>query len=130
LGLTALDTCVLARYIVRDDARQGEIAEQRVAGGGYIALTVLLELVWLLRSRYRYTRALVADTLDDLLCLPGLVFADEAGVAWAATQIRAGADPADVFHLIASRSQDSFSTFDDMARAVGKDAPVAINLLR
>ena len=130
MGLTALDTCVLARYIVRDDPKQSPIAEKRVAEGGYVPITVLLELAWLLRSQYRYSRTLVADTLEAMLELPALVIQDAEGVAWAATRIRAGADPGDVLHLIMCRGQDSFSTFDDMTRQIGPNPPVPIFLIK
>lgn len=130
MGLTALDTCVLARYIVHDDPKQSPLAQKRVADGGYVPITVLLELAWLLRSQYRYSRELIADTLDALIELPALVIPDADGVAWAAARIRAGADPGDVLHLIMCRGQDSFSTFDDMARQVGSDSPIPVLLIR
>ena len=43
-------------------------------------LTVLLKLVWLLRSRYGYSRALVASALDDLMELPRLCVADPSAL--------------------------------------------------
>ena len=128
--MIALDTCVLARYVTEDDKLQTPVAQRRVQAGGFLPLTVLLELVWLLRSHYRYTRAMVADTLEDLLELPLISVSDPSGLLWAANRIRAGADPADIFHLLMSRGYDAFATFDDMARKVGPDSPVPIELLK
>jgi predicted nucleic-acid-binding protein len=125
----AIDTCVLARAIVGDDPVQTALADRRLADGAFVPLTVVLELVWLLRSRYAYSRAQVADTLADLCEHPGLVISEEGRMPWLITRLRAGADMPDLVHLIASFGCESFVTFDDMVREVGPDTPVPVELL-
>jgi predicted nucleic-acid-binding protein len=125
----AFDTCVLARAIVNDDPDQSSIAIRQLEIGGFVSLTVILELAWVLKSNFRYSRALLADTLDDLCRHPGLVLASEARIKWAAERLRAGADIGDLIHLIASEGLEAFVTFDDMVKKVGADCPIQIELL-
>jgi predicted nucleic-acid-binding protein len=51
--MRAVDTNVLVRLAVRDDARQVAAAEAFVAGGAWVSQLVLLEFVWVLESVYR-----------------------------------------------------------------------------
>ena len=46
--MIALDTNVLARWILRDDAEQAEIAESVLSGPCWVGATVFLELGWVL----------------------------------------------------------------------------------
>ena len=127
--MKALDTCILARYFVGDDPVQTPLAEQQVEQGGFVPITVALELAWLLRSRYGYSRALVADTLSELGNLPNIMMASELSLPWIVDRMRAGADVADLIHIVASVGCQSFVTFDDMAQKVGNKSPVAVELL-
>ena len=70
--MIGLDTNVLVRYIMQDDAKQSAKATAIVesldeAGGGYITLVSIVELVWVLGSSYELTRAQVAMALDGIL---------------------------------------------------------------
>lgn len=127
--MRAFDTCVLARAIVGDDPYQSPIAVQQLEIGGFVSLTVILELAWVLRSNFGYSRALLADTLDDLCQHPGLVIASEPRIRWAAARLRNGADIGDLIHLVAAEGLEAFVTFDDMAKKVGTDCPTPIEML-
>lgn len=127
--MRAFDTCVLARAIVGDDPHQSPIAVRQLEAGGFVSLTVILELAWVLRSKYGYSRALVADTLDDLCQHPGLAIASDARIGWAARRLRAGADIGDLIHLVASEGLEAFVTFDDMTKKVGAGGPIPIEVL-
>ena len=127
--MKAIDTCVLARAIVGDDSIQTPLAVRRLADGAFVPLTVVLELVWLLRSRFQYSRPQVADALSDLCEHPGLVIAEEGRMPWLIERLRAGADMPDLVHLIASFGCEAFVTFDDMTREVEPNAPVPVELL-
>jgi len=125
----AVDTNILARYIVRDDARQSAIAEAILAEGVYLPVTVLLETAWLLGSRYGMERADVAATLADLLQLPGIVCEDTEWIAWAIARFAEGADFADMIHLVAARSAAAFVTFDrPIVKAAGSRPPLPIEI--
>ena len=51
--MIALDTNVLARYLLNDDAAQAEAAEALLSSGErfFVPLTVWLDLVWVLELR-------------------------------------------------------------------------------
>ena len=103
---------------------------QQLELGGFVSLTVLLELAWVLKSNFGYSRAVLADTLDDLCRHPGLVIASEAKLGWVSRRLRAGADIGDLIHLVASEGLEAFVTFDDMRKKVGTDCPTPIELLQ
>ena len=128
--MKAIDTCVLARYIVADDPIQRPLANRQMAEGGFIAITVVLELGWLLRSKFGYTRDMLADTLHDIISLPNIVVAEESAMRWVIERIRAGADVGDMIHLVASYGCESFVTFDKMVAQAGDKSPLPIELLR
>lgn len=83
--LIGLDTNVLARYILQDDAQQSEQASQFLESltadhKGFVSIIVLIELVWLLRRVYKQTRLQVAEILDELLAVDTLVFEQYAHI--------------------------------------------------
>ena len=71
--MIGLDTNVLVRYIMQDDAKQSpkatEIIEalDGVENSGYVTLVSIVELVWVLGTSYELTRAQVAQVLDSLI---------------------------------------------------------------
>ena len=87
--MLGLDTNVLVRYLVQDDRRQYEKARrliQREAGNGepvLISLLVLLEVEWVLRSRYGLSKADILAAFSALLDAADLAFEDETSVEYA-----------------------------------------------
>jgi predicted nucleic-acid-binding protein/bifunctional DNA-binding transcriptional regulator/antitoxin component of YhaV-PrlF toxin-antitoxin module len=79
--MIALDTNVLVRFLVEDDAAQASRAaaliEQAIADGTalFISDVVLCETVWVLTARYGFSRVEVAAVLRRLLDADHLVFA-------------------------------------------------------
>jgi len=71
--MTGIDTNVLVRYLVQDDAEQARKATHFISNEcasdnpGLINRIVLCELVWVLESSYGYPRAQVAFTLEKIL---------------------------------------------------------------
>jgi predicted nucleic-acid-binding protein len=70
--MIGLDTNVLVRYIMQDDAKQATLANKLIEGlteasPGYISLVGIVELVWVLESAYDLTRQQVTATLRNLL---------------------------------------------------------------
>lgn len=88
----AVDTNVLVRYLVVDDARQSAQAaaliERVVAAGDtlYVSDVVVCELVWVLSAAYKFKRAEIARTLKDVFRARHLTFnaADQLMIALAA----------------------------------------------
>ena len=118
----AIDTNVLVRLLVRDDAAQYAAAQRLVDEAAaaeepvLIVLGVLLETEWVLRSRYKLDKASIAGAFSALLESADVEFehrptVEEALYVWAQ---HAAADFADCLltaraaHLGCSR----FLTFD------------------
>jgi predicted nucleic-acid-binding protein len=82
----AVDTNVLLRFLVQDDARQGAIAtlflENELTTGkpGFVTIVAILELDWVLRSEYGFSNGVVAGTIRSLMATPNLVVEHSAAV--------------------------------------------------
>lgn len=80
--MNAVDTNVLLRYIVNDDADQSVKAAsffgaRSADDPAFISLIVLVELTWVLRRLYRYSRPQVHAVLLQMVETEGLVFEEE-----------------------------------------------------
>ncbi len=87
--MTALDTSVIVRYLVGDDAAQAAAARALMDrttpdDPGFICREVAIEVAWVLERSYRLTRARVAAALMDLTASDSLVVEDSDDVAAAA----------------------------------------------
>jgi predicted nucleic-acid-binding protein len=70
--MIGLDTNVIVRYLTLDDARQTALAvgifdSLSADSHGFVSLTVIIELVWVLESSYDFRKDRIIDTLDALL---------------------------------------------------------------
>lgn len=82
----ALDTNVLVRFLVNDDLTQAEQVhqffqkleknEQQVM----VPVPVVLELCWVLKSRYFLSKTEIIAAVDDLMLLPILKFEHENAI--------------------------------------------------
>ena len=93
--MIALDTNVLVRYLVADDAAQTEAARGLIAGltaerPGFICREVTVELVWVLERTYRFSRERIAEVLDELIASVELEIETVDDVARAAFHYRRG----------------------------------------
>jgi predicted nucleic-acid-binding protein len=109
--MIGIDTNVLVRYLVQDDASQAAIANRLVEHTlgpekpGFISGIVLCELVWVLESAYGYDRAQVADALHRLFEVDRLRL-EAPALAWRALDAyRVGVDFSDA--LIALVNEQS-----------------------
>ena len=110
--MNAVDTNVLARFLLEDDADQTVRAKTIVNDGAWIASTVALELEWLLRGYYRFSPDRIAAVFDVLLRLRTVRFEHPERIAAALRGLAAGMDFADAFHLASAEGQGGFATFD------------------
>ena len=126
--MPALDTNVLVRYIVQDDAAQFAAAKRLIArcvnegATLFIPATVVLELEWVLRSNFGFGKGDVLRTLSSLLCAAELSFESERALEIATHLFREGtADFADCLHiaLAAQAGEQPLWTFDKGAAKVG-----------
>ena len=120
----SLDTNVLVRLIVRDDDAQADVAAKlldrhaRRSENLWIPITVVLELEWVLRSRYKFAKAEVIKAVALLLMTIELVFESEGAVEQAlASYEEGGADFGDYLHLALAQYGHAlpFWTFDAKA---------------
>ena len=131
IQVNAIDTNVLVRYLVRDDEIQATIADRVIQNSCYLSLTVLLESVWLLSSRFALSREVISEALHELVSLPSISTVDDELVEWAITRFRSGADFADMVHLLDGRSADAFATFDQgVTKGAGNNSPLPIETLK
>ncbi|MBD8689485.1 type II toxin-antitoxin system VapC family toxin [Rhizobium skierniewicense] len=92
----SVDTNVLARAVLQDDAKQGRAASKLLKDASLIAVSLpcLCELVWILRRGAKLSKEDVAVTIRDLLGAGNVVMnrpAVESGLAI----LEAGGDFAD-----------------------------------
>jgi len=114
----AVDTNVLARYYLHDDAVQGRIAAELLAAGDvFVPKTVILELEWVLRYVAEQPKDKVIDCLAHLIGLPGIIVEDRDEIEAALGYCRNGIDFVDALHLAASKSCSELLTFDDRGYA-------------
>lgn len=86
--MIGLDTNVLVRYIAQDDPRQSPRATRLIESlsgtePGFISHVVLAETVWVLESCYGTDASKIAEVIETLLRIDGLVV-DRADIAWLA----------------------------------------------
>jgi predicted nucleic-acid-binding protein len=116
----AIDTNVLVRALVRDDAAQAMRAEALLSAGPiFIPVTVILELEWVLRSRYAFAPKLVAQAVEKIASPANVLVGEREAVLLAAAKASQGWDFADALHHALSQGCDDFVTLDaDLAKRV------------
>lgn len=129
--MIAVDTNVLARFILQDDRGQAARAAELLADPVWVPITVWLELGWVLGKQLRLDRPIIADALETLLAMHSIHAADRSGLRWAIDRFRAGADWADVIHLIAAAdAAHAFATFDErLGHQAGSATPMPVEAL-
>ena len=111
--MRAIDTNVLVRAIVNDEALQSARASALLAENDiFIPVTVMLEFEWVLRSRYAFAPKLVAQAIAKITALPNVVVGERAAVLSAAGKAAQGWDFADALHLALSEGCENFTTLD------------------
>jgi predicted nucleic-acid-binding protein len=110
----AVDTTILARFYLQDDAAQGRMAASVLAAGDvFVPKTVILELEWVLRYVAEQPESKVIECLAHLITLPGITVEDRDEIEAALSHCRKGIDFADALHLAASKACSELLTFDD-----------------
>ena len=89
--MIGLDTNVLVRYIMQDDARQSALATHLIEAlsaesPGFVALVSVVELVWVLASAYGLGGQDIVNVLDNLLRAKELVV-ERAETVWRALRV-------------------------------------------
>ena len=129
--MIGLDTNVLVRYIMQDDAKQAPQATRFVESlspeaPGFLPLVAVVELAWVLSSAYDLDRAQLVEAFEGVLRTKELVI-ERAEVVWKALRAfqSANADFADclIAHSAASAGGEKTMTFD---RGAAKSAGMTL----
>lgn len=122
--MAALDTNVLVRYLVQDDAVQCDaarrlirkcVSEQQTL---FVPISVTLELEWVLRSSFGFGKSEAIAALSDLFSAAELTFESDQALEVALELYRStAADFADGLHvaLAAQAGEQPLWTFDRKA---------------
>jgi predicted nucleic-acid-binding protein len=111
--MIAVDTNILARYLLNDDRAQGKAAAALLASGETLTapVSVLLELVWVLEAN-DCSRGEISKGLHHILGLPRFQVRELEAVGYALRWYEGGMDFADALHLALSAKDERFITFD------------------
>jgi predicted nucleic-acid-binding protein len=129
----ALDTSILARYILNDNMAECVAAEQLIKNNTCcVSWTVLVELCWVLESNARLPRSEVARSLAAVADSDFIAVPDDRLLTWAIDRYANGADFPDMVHLASALGgATEFACFDrKLARQAGPEAPLAIRTMR
>jgi predicted nucleic-acid-binding protein len=93
--MTGIDTNILVRFIMADDRMQAARARKLIQSfsaqsRGFITLVSLVELVWILRSKYRQPKSEITRWLDGFLSVPEFVVESQDAVTLALRAYQAG----------------------------------------
>lgn len=129
--MIAVDTNIVLRLILDDHPAQSAAIESLAARDTlFVSLTVLLETGWVLESRYRLPRPEVIGALTSLIALDRIEVARRDLMDWAIDRYRAGADWADMVHVVAASKVGRFATLDRrLYRRAGADGPAEVELI-
>ncbi len=131
--MIALDTNILARLLLKDDAAQFRLAKELLARDDLYTAppTVILELVWVLES-YDCTRAEVLQALRTLFGLPNFKPKSFEALCHAIKWYESGMDFGDALHLALSAGDGAFVSFDKVFGKIAAqhDTAPAVQVLR
>jgi predicted nucleic acid-binding protein len=111
--MIALDTNVVVRLIVNDDADQVKAAREFVLANDVILTTsVVLETEWILRGAYGYAPVDVNRALRAFLGVSQVALSEPSVVRSALDYHEQGLDFADALHVASAASVGRLATFD------------------
>ncbi len=115
--MIALDTNVLVRYLVGDDAGQAETARNLMRQltperPGFVCREVAVELVWVLQRAYGFSCEQIAEVLDALTESEGIKFEAMDEVAYSILHYRRGtADFSDLMIVAAAKRAQAYPLY-------------------
>ena len=124
--MRALDTNVLARFFI-DDADDAQAAKQRpsavaaLSERAFVAVTVLMELEWVMRGFYGLPPTDISRVLRVLSSIEHITIEDRSAVLTALDAFDQGLDFADALHIARSSRASGFATFDQRLAKRAKD---------
>jgi predicted nucleic-acid-binding protein len=111
--MLAIDTNLVIRYLVADDAGQAAKARKLIDNNDvFVCTTVMLETESVLRSVYGFSALQWAKALTEFAGLPRVTLEDSTAVTNALGWVRQRIDFADGLHLAKAEGCDAFISFD------------------
>ena len=111
--MTAVDTNILVRFLVKDDNAQYESASEIFRSDEvFVPRTVILEAEWVLRHVYDFDSQKILGSFKRLFGLSNIHTEDFQIMAEAVSMAENGLDFADALHLASSRGVEKFLSFD------------------
>lgn len=118
--MIAIDTNVIIRSLVDDDAAQSAAANQLLEGlttenPGFVCREAMVETVWVLERVYRLPRSTIGTAILDLIASDNVVVENDEAITHAAYRyMQGGGDFADLMILAAAQQSGSapLYTFD------------------
>ena len=95
--MTGIDTNVLVRYLVNDDAAQAAAASRLLNDDcsadnpAFVTVVALCETVWVLKAGYSWSRAQISNAIEALLQMEQVVVEHQAVASLALEDYRASA---------------------------------------
>lgn len=121
--MIVLDTNLLLRYLLNDDAAQARRAQRLLETSPLVTVTstIVLELVWVLECS-DCSRTEIVGALRHVLGLSNMRLPNEAAFYRAVQWFAQGLDFADALHLALSPADATLSTFDKVFVSKAKRA--------
>ena len=118
--MIGLDTNILARYYIQDEAdqeaqKQHLQAKKLIEAGNplMICKTVLLEFEWVMRGYYQFNRTEIITVFQHLCALPHVQLEDASAIQQAIHNLQAGFDFADALHHASYKDCQAVASFDN-----------------
>ncbi len=136
--MIGLDTNVLARYYIQDEAdteaeKQHKSARKFIESGNplMVCKTVILEFEWVMRGYYQFTSSDVGAVFQHLLSMEHVTLEDRASIQQAIANFELGFDFADALHHASYKDCTNVASFDDIkfarrAKRIGLMPPVLV----
>jgi predicted nucleic-acid-binding protein len=130
--MAALDTNVVIRLLVGDDAAQASAAEKLVSAEPCtVSLSVLMECEWVLRACYALKAPVIEASFRDFLNLEHITAADAVLAQRVLDAYAKGLDFADALHAAQCSEGQRFVTFDkNFVQRAGKTGLRGVILLK
>jgi len=131
--MKAIDTNLVVRLLIGDDPVQTGVVEALLQQGDVLVTpTVLLEVMWVLESRYAVSDTELHSTMQDLARFPAITIGTHEQAAEFFRLWEAGLDKQDAAHLAFAGEVEAFVTFDKgfSKRAKKAGSMVAVELAR
>ncbi len=118
--MIGLDTNILARYYIQDEAdteaeKQHKLARNLVESGEQLMVckTVFLEFEWVMRGYYQFSSSDVRAVFQHLLSLEHVMIEDRTAIQQAIANFELDFDFADVLHHASYKDCTTVASFDD-----------------